>query len=76
MWVTNCYKSVFESKKGFAAYSRMDKEAKWGQPQIKEGYELYKRSNRGLVQSRNPLLHVYDMVMSLLPSCTAFKRAQ
>ena len=61
-WVVNFYKTVFEKKRGFYSYTKAEKARKWKDESVIEEYEKEKRENRYLVQSRNRLLHLYDLV--------------
>jgi hypothetical protein len=56
------YRQVFEKKKGFDGLSEAEKKARWKQETIMKEYDEEKKSNRWLVQSRNRLLRLYDLV--------------
>jgi ribosomal protein S4 len=64
-WVVNFYKNVFEKKKGLNTYSVQQKKEKWKDQKIVEEYEEEKRAHRWLVQSRNRLLRLYDVVSGM-----------
>jgi hypothetical protein len=69
-WIQNFNKSVFEKKKGFYHYARADKKKKWEEPSIQREFDKDKKENRWLVQSRNRLLRLYDMVSRWSMKCT------
>jgi hypothetical protein len=61
-WVIHFYKNVFEKKKGFYHYTAQEKQKKWKEDKVVEEFEEGKKAHRWLVQSRNRLLRLYDMV--------------
>jgi hypothetical protein len=65
-WVTKFYRDVFEKKKGFDHYEAADKERKWKEAVIQREFEMEKKENRWLIQSRNRLLRLYNLVKLLM----------
>jgi hypothetical protein len=65
-WVIAFYKQIFEKKKGFDHYSQAEKKVKWADARIIADYEKDKKDNRWLVQSKNRLLRLYDLVSTFL----------
>jgi hypothetical protein len=66
-WIGKFYKTVFEKKMGFENLSRNEKEKKWEEEAMLMAYEKDRKENRWLVQSKNRLMKLYDLVKFLIP---------